>query len=79
MKGLKVISLGIVIWSLGLFWPEINLLLSPRMMTGLGLGLGIAMLIWELTHHLKHWHHPHNGTRNHHSSRPVPPIALARR
>lgn len=79
MKGLKVIGLGIAIWGLSLLWPEINLLLSSRVMTGLGLALGTTMLIYEVAHHLKCWHHPSNGTRSNHASRPVPPIALARR
>lgn len=79
MKALKVIGLGIAIWGLSLLWPEINLLLSPRVMTGLGLSLGIALLIWELAHHLKHWHRPNNGTSNNHPSHPISPIALARR
>ena len=79
MKGLKVIGLGIAIWGLGLLWPEINLLLSLKGMIGLGIGLGAVLLIWELVHHLKHWHHPNNGTSNNHPSHPVPPIALARR
>jgi len=79
MKGIKVFSLGIAIWGLSLLWPEINLLLSPEVMIGLGFGLGIAMLIWEFAYHLKGWHRPSDGTRDNHCSRPVPPIALARR
>lgn len=79
MKGLKVFSLGIAIWSLSLLWPEINLLFSPKVMIGLGIGLGTAILIWELAYHLKGWHHPGDGTKNNHCFRPVPPIALAGR
>lgn len=77
MKGLRIVSLGIVIWGLSLLWPEINLILSPKVMTGLGLALGIAMLIWEFVHHFD-WYHPSDGTRNNHCSGSVPPIALAR-
>ena len=80
MKGLKIIGLGIAIWGLSLLWPDINLLLSPRVMAGLGLGLGSVTLIHELLHHyLKRRHHLDKGSRNDHSSRPIPPIALARR
>jgi hypothetical protein len=53
MKELKVILLGIAIWSLSLLWPEVNQLLSPLativLMVVIGTtGLGIIALIYVL-------------------------------
>ena len=45
MKGLKIIGLGVVIWGLSLLWPEVNLVLTPPVMIGAMLGLGVAALL----------------------------------
>ena len=78
MKTLKIISLGVTIWGLSLVWPEINLLLTPRVAIGFSLGLGLVALIYELLYQFGHWHHQGNGTRHDHPSRPLAPVALHR-
>lgn len=45
---LKIAGVGIVLWSLSLVWPEVNLILTPPLMTSLvvlaaGLTLGLAL------------------------------------
>lgn len=81
MKGLKIVGLGIAIWALSLLWPEINQLLSSKVLAGLGVSLSAFILIYEFSHHfLKRRHDLNNGgNRNDHPSRPLPPVALARR
>ena len=51
MKGLKIIGLGIAIWGLSLLWPEINQLLSARVLAGLGVFLSVVILIYEFACH----------------------------
>lgn len=53
MKELKVVLLGIAIWSLSLLWPEVNRHLSPLataiLMVVIGAtGLGVIALIYVL-------------------------------
>jgi len=45
IKGLKIIGLGVVIWGLSLLWPEVNPVLTPPVMIGVVLGLGVAALL----------------------------------
>lgn len=45
MKGLKIVGLGVTIWGLSLLWPEVNLVLTPPVMIGVVLGLGVAALL----------------------------------
>lgn len=53
---LKIAGLGIFLWSLSLVWPEVNLVLTPPLMTSLvvlvaGLTLGIALAaLWYARH-----------------------------
>lgn len=47
MKVLKIIGLGVAIWGLSLFWPDLNLGLTPLVMTRLALGLGLAYLLGQ--------------------------------
>lgn len=47
MKVLKIIGLGVVIWGLSLFWPDLNRVFTPLMMTRLVLGLGLAYLLGQ--------------------------------
>lgn len=50
LKRLKIIGLGIFIWGLSLLWPEINQLLTPRIMVGTVFGLGtiyLACIWWQ--------------------------------
>ena len=76
MKALKIIGLGVGIWGLGLIWPELNQLISARIMAGLGAGLATITLVYDLWR----WHHKHRSTPG--SDQPmqtIPPIAMARR
>ena len=43
MKLLKLFVLGMIIWSISLLWLEINLWLTPAVMTTLALGLLIFL------------------------------------
>lgn len=52
MKALRIIGLGVVIWSLGLFWPDLNLGLTPLVMMRLALGLGLVSLTYLLGQYL---------------------------
>jgi hypothetical protein len=52
MKGLKIVSLGVAIWGLTLFWPDLNLGLTPLVMTRLALGLGLVSLAYLLGQYL---------------------------
>lgn len=71
MKALKIIALGLLIWSLGLLWPELNLLVVLAVVAAAALLVGsvaLALLWWQ---NLDGTNHSHRG-RPHHSSRPVP-------
>ena len=52
-KALKIIGLGLVIWSLGLVWPEINLTLVLAVTVAAFVVLGIVALltIWQQNSH----------------------------
>ena len=57
MKELKVVLLGIAIWSLSLLWPEVNRLLSPLatavlMVIITATALGVITLIYVLEQEL---------------------------
>jgi hypothetical protein len=69
VKILKIIGLGLLIWSLGLLWPEINLtlVLAGAVAVALVLGLVTLLIMWQ--QHIKH-----NSTlppQQRHSTRPV--------
>jgi hypothetical protein len=75
-KGLKLIGLGIVIWGLGLLWPdEVNQVLTPLVMIRLILGLGmIGLVVYVFDRHLGQYrHHKRDGVGQDHASRPIPP------
>lgn len=70
MKVLKIIALGLLIWSLGLLWPELNLtlvLVGVVVAALLAGSIALALLWWQ---NLDGTNHSHRG-RPHHSSRPV--------
>lgn len=53
---LKIVGVGIVLWSLSLVWPEVNLVLTPPLMTSLvvlvaGLTLGLALAAFWYARH----------------------------
>ena len=81
MKELKMIGLGIAIWALSLVWPEINQVLTPQIMAKASIGLGVIILIYQLTLHFKkRWQQPTDQVRrSDHPSGPMPPIVVAGR
>jgi hypothetical protein len=52
MKVLKIIGLGVAIWGLSLFWPDLNLGLTPLVMMKLVLGFGLVSLAYLLGQYL---------------------------
>lgn len=71
MKLLKIIGLGLLIWSLGLLWPEIDLALVLAVLVAAVVvvgSVGLALLWWQ---RLDGSNHPHIG-RPRQPSRPVP-------
>lgn len=70
MKVLKIIALGLLIWSLGLLWPELNLtlVLGVVVVAALLAGSIVLALLWR--QNLDGTNHSHRG-RPRHSSRPV--------
>lgn len=76
MKALKLVGLGVVIWGLGLLWPEVNHLLRTPVMIGMTLGLGMVALSYVLIQRLN-YRHPDNGSGQDHPSHPMP-IAATR-
>jgi len=77
MKPLKIIRLSLVIWSAGLLWPQINLLLSPAVTVVLAAGLGVLILLFRqkqpVSRPLKE-----NKNGKDHPTGSLPPIAVAR-
>jgi hypothetical protein len=79
-KGLKLIGLGIVIWGLGLLWPdEVNQVLTPLVMIRLIPGLGVTVLVAYVfdQHRGQYRHHRRDGADQDHSPRPIPPTPAA--
>ncbi len=73
-NGLRVIGLGLVIWSLSLIWPEVNEILSRSTMLGLVAWLGLGFLLYLLNRPPEQ-RPPRNGeARPNCSSRPVPTV-----
>lgn len=62
MKTLRIIAIGIGIWSIGLLWPQLNEWLTVEIQTGLVLGLSGIILLYEIW---KKHHKAHSG-QNHH-------------
>jgi len=60
MKMLKIIGVGLSVWSMSLLWPQINERLSLALQVGLLLGLGGIILLYEM------WrkHHQAQSGRN---------------
>gem|GEM_PF-3016529 len=52
MKGLPILLLGITIWSTSLFWPDVNLLLTPTMMLAMLAGLTALLSLFVVIGHL---------------------------
>jgi hypothetical protein len=71
MKTLKIIGLGLLIWSLGLLWPELDLtnILAIIVVAAMVVGSIVLALLWR--EHIEKPHSP-NKPRPRHPSRPIP-------
>jgi hypothetical protein len=71
MKTFKIIGLGLLIWSLGLLWPELDLtyVLATVVIAAMVIGSVALALLWR-----EHLEKPNSPTkpRPRHPSRPVP-------
>jgi len=79
MKGLKLVGLGVAIWGLSLLWPGVNLVLTPPVMIGVVLGLGVVVLVaCVFDQHLGRCrHHKRDEAGRDHPSLPIPPTPAA--
>lgn len=71
MKVIRIAGLGIAIWGLSLVWPQVNQALTPPVMIGVTLGLGVAAMGYALVRHID-YDHKGNGAGQDHSTRPIP-------
>jgi hypothetical protein len=67
-KGLKIVGLGIAIWGLSLFWPEVNRLLTEPVLIKVVLGLGLVTLVYILSQYLGRPHNHHGAGQDHSSN-----------
>jgi hypothetical protein len=70
-KMLKIIGLGLLIWSLTLLWPELDLALVLVLLVAVVVVVGSVALALLWREHLDGSNHTHPG-RPRQSSRPVP-------
>jgi hypothetical protein len=87
MKALKVlnwVALGVVIWSLSLVWPEINLILTRWETVGLALVFSALVLAYvmgyyhsQIDYYLQHGRDENKQKHSSRPSRPVPPLSMA--
>jgi hypothetical protein len=70
MKTFKIIGLGLMIWSLGLLWPELDLtyVLAVIVVAAMVIGSVALALLWR--EHLEKPHSP-NKPRPRQPSRPI--------
>jgi hypothetical protein len=73
MKALKLVGLGILIWGLGLLWPEVNQVLTPWVTIGITLGLGALALAYISIQRPGHQHKGGDAGQDH-RSRPIPVV-----
>lgn len=69
-KGLEWLGFGLGLWSIGLFWPGINQMLSWPVLVGFVIGLNVLAIQLIANYRLRKGH---NGTGTGHppSSRPI--------
>ena len=65
MKGIRITVLGIGIWLASLVWPEINNLLTGKVIAALGVGLGTSLLIYLWQLHFESDHSSNGASQNH--------------
>jgi hypothetical protein len=70
MKGIRITVFGIGIWLSSLIWPEINSLLTSKVIVALGVGFGASVLLFFWQQHLES-DHGNNGA----SQNPRPPLS----
>lgn len=68
-KVLKIVSLGLIIWSLGLLWPEVNLISVLVGVIAIALVLGLIALLINWQQHINH--NSAHPPKQQHSTRPV--------
>jgi hypothetical protein len=68
VKGLKIVGLGIAMWGVTLFWPEINHYLTEQMLIKMVLGLALVNLIYEWCHCFGRPHNHHGAGQDHPSN-----------
>ena len=78
MKWLKLVGVGVIMWSLSLVWPEINRVLTPAIMQSLALTISGAILLYVSIQYLLQNHSNgdsrpkhHQPAKPEHQSRPV--------
>jgi hypothetical protein len=69
-KVLTIVGLGLMIWSLGLVWPELDFAVILAVVGAVVVMLGSIGLALYWRDHINE-HHPHNG-----SSRPSRPVMV---
>jgi hypothetical protein len=75
MRVLRFVGLGIIVWGLGLLWPQVNQLFTPPIASGIVLGLGAVAFAYVAIRRLDYGQSD-NGTSQDHPSRPVPVTAI---
>ena len=83
MKGLKILTFGVVIWAITLVWPEINEMLGLQMMLMGAAGLGLILVGRLVLNHFQtvsieeRAGSSDRSFRPPHDSHPIKPIGLA--
>ena len=70
MKEIRISVLGVGIWLSSLIWPDVNNLLTGKLIVVLGAGLGASVLLYFWQQHLES-DHGHNGAGQNHQ----PPLS----
>ena len=83
MKGLKILTVGVMIWAITLVWPEINEIVGLQLMLLSTGGLALLVLGRLVLNHLQgdavqeRAGKVERSFRPPHDSRPIKPIGLA--
>ena len=64
MKGMRITLLGAGIWLASLIWPEINNLLTGKLIVILSAGLGASVLLYLWQQYLESDHGPNGAGQN---------------
>ena len=83
MKGLKILTVGVIIWALTLVWPDINEMLGLQMMLTGVIRLGLILVGRLIVNHFQTVTVEERAGRSDrsfrppHDSHPIKPIGLA--